>query len=176
MKGILKRLTLVTLVFAMAMALMASPSMAEEQLVGYYYGYIIEKSETLGDFDSWPLEEKAAFGVWVKEHFPDEDNVVYGVPGEGNMKMAEAIETARQGVIAKYAIKEAVLREMFYEDVVFLTYDRWNDAVDADHPMWQIFFRVKNYREYGEDLGDYHVNLNDQTKEMEITSAADSVG
>ena len=176
MKGILKRLTLVTLVFAMETALMASPSMAEEQLVGNYYAYILERSETLGDFDNWPSEEKAAFSVWLKERFTDEDNVVYGVPGEGNMKLAEAVETARQGVVAKYAIKEAVLREMFYEDVTFCTYSPWDDAIDADHPMWQIFFRVKNYREYGDDLGYYDVKLYDQTKEMEITSAADSVG
>ena len=176
MKGILKRLTPVTLVLAMALALMASPSVAEEQLVSNYYGYIIERSETLGDFDNWPPEEKTAFSAWLKEHYRDTDNVVPGVPDERNMKMAEAVETARQGVIAKYAIKEAVLREMFYEDVTFYEYSFRDDAFDADQPMWVIFFRVKNYRDYGDDLGNYIVKLYDQTKEMVITSAADSVG
>ena len=184
MKGILKRLTLVILVFAMAMVLMASPSMAvmatasmaEEELVTNYYAYILERSETLGDFDNWPLEEKAAFAAWVKERFPDDENHVCGVPGEENMKMAEAIEMARQGIVEKYAIKEAVLWEMFYEDVTFYTHFFYDEAFDADGPMWVIFFRVINYREYGDDLGFYTVILYDQTKEMVITSAADSVG
>ena len=92
------------------------------------------------------------------------------------MKLAEAVETARQGVIAKYAIKEAVLREMFYVDVSFMTYAQGNNAVDADHPIWLIQFRVKNYRDYGDDLGFFDVFLYDQTKEMDIISAADSVG
>lgn len=119
MKGILKRLTLATLILAMALTLIALPSMAEEEPYSIY-SFINERHDALGDFDKWPLEEKAAFSEWCIEQ-GIEQYCVYGMPGKDNMTVEEALDLARQGIIDKYAIKETVLREKFWVEMEFMT-------------------------------------------------------
>ena len=187
MKGFFHRITLVTLSLAMALTLMLTPSMAEEMLCSGY-AFINERYETLGDFDYWPLEEKAAFSEWRREHAEQGDKdalyevsvMVYGVPGEDNMTLEEAVNLARQGIIAKYAVKEAVLLGKFKAEVEFFIhfYNEFNfegAVIDQDHPMWRMTFRVKDYDDM-EELGHYTVMIYDRTREMVLYSAADSQG
>lgn len=174
MKGILKRLTLTALILATAIA--ASPSMAEGLYSGY--AFINERHEELGDFDTWPLEEKAAFSEWQRELAEQGDKdaqyeisaVVYGVPGEDNMTLEEAVELARQGILAKYAVKAEVLLGKFKVEASYFTH-----FMDYEVPLWMIDFRVKDYDDMM-DLGHYLVYIFDQTREMELYNAADSVG
>jgi len=182
MKGISKRITLVTLALAMALTLIASPSMAEEW-EDTPYSFINERYETLGDFDYWPLEEKAAFSEWCVEQGIEPPFLwVYGMPGENNMTFEEALDLARQAIIAKYAIKEAVLRGKFKVEAEFIIQleneNGWvfgGALIDQDHPIWRLTFRVKDYNDIM-DLGHYLVYIYDQTKEMEIYNAEDSQG
>ena len=180
MKGILKRLALVALVAVMAM--MASLAMAEVEPVSVF-AFINDRYETLGYFEDWSLDEKAAFSTWL-EMQTDEDSVGYrttkahGLPGEGNMTLEEAVELARQGIIAKYDIKEGVLHEKFKVIIDFYIYFE-NHFIDhlisPDNPLWSIIFQVIDYNDM-DDLENYYVYINDKTGEMEIRSSTDAQG
>ena len=178
MKGILKRLTLVTLVLAMAMTLMAGPSMAgssmtEDEQISEVYGYIFEREATaLGRFQTWPLEEKAAFSDWVR-HLAEQGNEVakrelstgvYSVPGKDNMTLEEATELTRQGIIAKYGVEEEALVGNTYVEAAFYT-----RFFDYEAPHWQIGFQIKG-------VGNFYVEIVDRTKEITIWGPGESVG
>ena len=166
-KGILKRLTLVTLVFAMAVALMASSSMAEDESILY----LSKMEATLGRFQDWPLEEKAAWSEYLRQRAEKGDEyalyelsgVVHSLPGEDNMTIEEAIDLTRQGIIAKYGMEEAALLWSFEVEASFYTL-----FLGYEVPRWEICYKVKGC--------DYYVSIVDQTGEMNIFKTGDSVG
>jgi len=167
MKNILKRLTLVTLVFAMATALMASPSMAEDESVSH----LSQMETTLGKFQTWPLEEKTAWSEYLRQRAEQGDryalfelsDMVNSLPGEDNMTLEEAIDLARQGIIAKYGVEEASLLGNFGMEASFYTL-----FLGYEVPRWEICYKVKGC--------DYYVSIVDQTGEMNIFKTGDSVG
>jgi hypothetical protein len=167
MKGILKRLTLVTLVFAMATALMASPSMAEDESILH----LSQMEATLGKFQTWPLEEHAAWSEYLRQRAEQGDEyalfelsgTVHSLPGEDNMTFEEAIGLARKGIIAKYGVEEAALLGNLGAEASFYTL-----FLGYEVPRWEICYKVKGC--------DYYVSIVDQTGEMNIFKTGDSVG
>ena len=171
MKRISKRITLVTLSLAMALMMLVNPAMAQEQ----DFSYVSERYETLGHFNYWPLEEKAAFSAWLEEQ-DDERAVeyrnfqVHAVPGENNLTLEKALDIARQSIIAKYDIKETVLSEKF--EVATYFWSLQHDGPDrpmisSENPAWWFFFSVIDYRDM-DDLGYYSVVIYEKTMEVKI--------
>ena len=116
--------------------------------------YISEKSETLGDFDDWTLEDKAAYSAWMQERNIPQPYYVYGLPGTDNMDAADVIGMAREAVTQKYDLKEETM-EQFKVQVTL-------NVIDPDNPLWSIAFRAKEGKDVN-DLGYYRVDIDDHT-------------
>jgi len=132
------------------------------------YAFINERYEALGDFDYWPLEEKAAFSAWCAEEGIDA-GPVYGLPGEDNMTAEEAVEMAKAAIVEKYGVLPE-LYEKYNVQIDFLIGVFVKGVYDKDpspeDPLWGIVFRLKDPDE--QFLYDMHYTaiIDDQLKEV----------
>lgn len=130
--------------------------------------YIETKSKTLGDFEDWSLEDKAAYSAWLKERNIPQPYCVYGLPEEDNLEVETAIDLARKAVVSKYALKE----ETFAQFKVQVTFN----VLDPDNPLWTIAFRVDEGNDVN-DLGYYRADIDDHTGEIvHLYSIVDAKG
>ncbi|MDL2318154.1 hypothetical protein LJC74_03545 [Eubacteriales bacterium OttesenSCG-928-A19] len=133
------------------------------------YAYIEERHEALGDFDDWSLEDKAGFSAWMAAQGLPQDEIVHGIPGEGNMIIEDVVELAKKVVLAKYDVKEEVLDDMFKVQVTF-------NVIRPEKPLWAVEYRVKDGIDVN-DLGYYRVEIDDQTGEIgNVYSITDAKG
>lgn len=133
------------------------------------YAYINERYDALGDFDDWPLEEKAGFSAWMAAEGMPQAEIVHGLPGEVNMIIEDVTDLAKKAVIAKYDVKEEVLDELFKVQVTF-------NVINPNKPLWAVEYRVKDGVDVN-DLGYYRVEIDDYTGDIEnLYSIADAKG
>lgn len=119
--------------------------------------YIAEKGKELGNFGDWSLEDKHEYSLWVEAQGIPQDQTVHGLPGEDSMSREEAVQLAKETIMKAYCLKENALAR-FNVQVEF-------NVIDADNPVWQIYFDVKNTDDFAA-LGLYRVFINDATKEI----------
>ena len=167
----MKHKLIAALVAAMSLLMMVSPVTAEEEPYSLY-AFINERVETLGDFDDWPFEEKAAFSAWCTQ----EDiayRVVFGIPGEGNMTPEEVAEMLKAAIIDKYGIAPELFEQYnvqidfivgFGDEAAWAVFDYV--PPDAANPLWEVVFRLKEMEDQSAYDAYYFAYVYDQAREV----------
>lgn len=124
-----------------------------------YYARQEDMEAQLGPYESWTLEEKAELDhVWKENGNPKEDMVYSDLPGEGEISEADALQKAKDEILAKFDITKEAL-DAFN---VYMTFHRMPYGKEA---LWSFHFVPET-----EDpaLGEYRVEFTAESGVVEF--------